>query len=69
MCVNAVKAQLFVADALLRDDAAAARKIIADYQPQYPSIRAYLDAINELILDKDAVRYDENGNAVVDFKN
>ena len=69
MCVNAVKAQLFVADALLRDDATAARKIIADYQPQYPSIRAYLDAINELILDKDAVRYDENGNAVVDFKN
>ena len=69
MCVNAVKAQLFVAAALLRDDAAAARKIIADYQPQYPSIRAYLDAINELILDKDAVRYDENGNAVVDFKN
>ena len=69
MCVNAVKAQLFVADALLRDDAAAARKIIADYQPQYPSIRAYLDDINELILDKDAVRYDENGNAVVDFKN
>lgn len=69
MCVNAVKAQLFVADALLRDDAAAARKIIADYQPQYPSIRAYLDAINELILDKDAVRYDENGNAVLDFKN
>ena len=69
MCVNAVKAQLFVADALLRDDAAAARKIIADNQPQYPSNRAYLDAINELILDKDAVRYDENGNAVVDFKN
>ena len=69
MCVNAVKAQLFVADALLRDDAAAARKIIADYKPQYPSIRAYLDAINELILDKDAVRYDEHGNAIVDFQN
>ena len=69
MCVNAVKAQLFVADALLRDDAAAARKIIADYEPQYPSIRAYLDAINELFLDKDAVRYDEHGNAIVDFQN
>lgn len=69
MCVNAVKAQLFVADALLRDDAAAARKIIADYKPQYPSIREYLDAINELILDKDAVRYDEHGNAIVDFQN
>ena len=69
MCVNAVKAQLFVADALLRDDAAAARKIIADYKPQYPSIKAYLDAINELFLDKDAVQYDEHGNATVDFQN
>ena len=69
MCVNAVKAQLFVADALLRDDAAAARKIIADYKPQYPSIKAYLDAIDALTLDKDAVRYDEKGNAIVDFQN
>ena len=69
MCVNAVKAQLFVADALLRDDAAAARKIIADYKPRYPSIKAYLDAINELFLDKDAVQYDEHGNATVDFQN
>lgn len=51
------------------DDAAAARKIIADYKPQYPSIKAYLDAINELFLDKDAVQYDEHGNATVDFQN
>ncbi|MDD6315677.1 MAG: hypothetical protein PUB63_01485, partial [Clostridia bacterium] len=66
-CVNAVKAQLFVTDALLSDDAAAAREIIANYQPQYPSIKAYLEAINELILDKDAVKYDEAGHATVDF--
>lgn len=46
-----------------------ARKIIADYKPQYPSIKAYLDAINELFLDKDAVQYDEHGNATVDFQN
>ena len=66
-CVNAVKAQLFVTDALLSNDAAAAKEIIANYQPQYPSIKAYLDAINELILDKDAVKYDEAGHATVDF--
>ena len=50
-------------------DGSAAKKIVADYTPEYPSIRAYLDAIDQMILDKDAVVYDENGNATVDFKN
>ena len=31
--------------------------------------QAYLDAIDALTLDKDAVRYDEKGNAIVDFQN
>ena len=46
-----------------------AREIIANYQPQYPSIKAYFEAINDLILDKDAVKYDEAGHATVDFLN
>ena len=69
LCVNSAKAQLFVTDALLSNDAAAAREIIANYQPQYPSIKAYFEAINDLILDKDAVKYDEAGHATVDFLN
>ncbi len=69
LCVNSAKAQLFVADALLSNDAAAAKKIIADYVPEFPSIKAYFDEVNTLALDKDAVVYDENGNATVDFKN
>ncbi|MBQ1270128.1 MAG: hypothetical protein IIY11_00570, partial [Clostridia bacterium] len=69
LCVNSAKAQLFVVDALLSGEAAKAKEIIANYEPQYPSIKAYLEAINELILDKDAVVYDENGNATVDFQN
>ncbi|MBE6123402.1 MAG: amidohydrolase [Erysipelotrichaceae bacterium] len=68
LCVNAVKSQLFVIDALLKDDGAAAKKIVADYRPQYPSIPAYLEAINELVLDRDAVIYDEDGNAEVHFR-
>ena len=67
--MNSIKGQLFVIDALLKDDAKAAKKIVADYEPEYPSIRAYLDAIDEMILDKDAVVYDENGNAKIDFQN
>ena len=69
LCVNSAKAQLFVIDALLSDNGAAALKIAADYKPEYPSIKAYFDAVNELILDKDAVKYDEKGNALVDYQN
>ena len=69
MCVNAAKVQLFLVDALLSNNAVAAKEIIANYKPQYPSIKAYLDAIDALTLDKDAVRYDEKGNAIVDFQN
>ncbi|MBQ3062638.1 MAG: amidohydrolase [Clostridia bacterium] len=69
LCVNSAKAQLFVADALLCNDAEAAKKIIANYKPQFNSIPEYLKAIDEISLDKDAVVYDENGNATVDFQN
>lgn len=69
LCVNSAKAQLFVADALLKDGAAAAREIIDGYQPLYPSKEAFFAAIDKITLDKDAVVYDENGNARVDFQN
>jgi len=69
MCVNAAKVELFLADALLSDDAKAAKEIIANYKPQYPSIKAYLDAIDALTLDKDAVKYDAKGNVTIDFQN
>ena len=45
-----------------------AKEIIANYEPQFGSVREYLDAIDELTLDKDAVVYDENGNATIDFQ-
>ena len=69
LCVNAAKAQLLAADALLGYGAAQAQRIISGYQPQYPSIPAYLAAIDQLFLEKDAVVYDEVGNARVDYQN
>lgn len=69
LCVNAAKAQLLAADALLGGGAAQAQRIISGYQPQYPSIPAYLAAIDQLFLEKDAVVYDEVGNARVDYQN
>ena len=69
LCMNSVRAQLLVIDELLKDNAAAADQIIREYEPEYPSVRAYLDAIDQMVLDKDAVVYDENGNVTIDFQN
>ena len=55
--------------ALLGGGAAQARRIVSGYKPQYPSISAYLAAIDRLFLEKDAVVYDEAGNARVDYQN
>ena len=69
LCVNSAKAQLFVAEALLCENGAAAREIIDGYKPLYPSKEAFFEAIDKIMLDKDAVVYDEHGNATVDFQN
>jgi len=69
MCGNSAKVQLFIIDELLKNDAATAKEIIANYKAPYSSIKEYLNAVDEIMLDKDAVTYDENGNAKVDFQN
>ena len=68
-CLNAAKAQLLAAEALLKEDAKNAREIAENYKPLYPSIKAYLAELDTLILDKDAVIYDEDGRAIVDYMN
>ena len=60
-CVNPAKAELFIADALLSDDAAKAKEILAQYKPQFASIREYLDFIDTLSMDKDVIHYTEKG--------
>ncbi len=67
LCMNMVKMHLFLLDALLSDNAREADRVIAAYKPKYPTIKKYLDALNELFLDKDAVIYDEHGKATVDY--
>ena len=69
LCVNSAKAQLFVTEALLSNEAEAAKEIIANYKPAYPSIPEFLATVDRLILDKDAVVYDAEGNATIDFMN
>lgn len=62
LLINSIKAQLLVADKLLKDDAAKAKEIVANYKAPYASILEYLDAIGDFILDRDVVEYEENGN-------
>jgi hypothetical protein len=68
-CVNSAKAQLLLTEALLTEDAAAARSIIQNYRAPYASIPEYLAAIDTLFLDKEAVVYNEDGSATVVFAN
>ena len=62
LLINSIKAQLLVADKLLKDDASKAKEIVANYKAPYASIPEYLDAIGDFILDRDVVEYEENGN-------
>ena len=68
-CVDPAKLYMLMADALLKEDAAEARKILDNFTPLYPSIEAYLQEMDSIMLDKNAVQYDENGNVTIDFKN
>ena len=63
-CVNPAKVELFIADALLSDGAAKAKEIIAQYQPQFGSIKEYLDFIDTLAMDKDVINYSEKGTFI-----
>ncbi len=67
--MNAVRVQLLITEKLMSNGCAAAKKIVAEHKPLFPSIAAYFEAVNRLMLDKDAVIYDEKGNARIDFQN
>ena len=69
LCIDSTKAQALVLDALLKEDAAQAKMILAEYQPRFASIRAYLESLNEIFLEKEAVQYDEAGHVTIDFFN
>lgn len=68
-CVNSAIAQVLVADALLANDAVKAKEIVENYKPQFASIREYVAFMDSLILDKEAVRYDEDGHVTIDYCN
>lgn len=54
---------------LLCDDAAYAKKVIAEAKPYFKSKEDYLAAMDKLTLNKEAVIYNENGTVTLDFAN
>jgi len=51
---------------LLKDNAARARQVIDTFQPVYPSMEAYFEAVNQLMSDRDLVTY-TGSSATISF--
>lgn len=59
-CVKSAAVQLVCLAVLLKDDAAVAKKSIAEYEPQFASMQAYFDYADSINIDIQAVAYEEN---------
>ena len=66
-CVFSAKFQLCFLHELLKDDAAEAKRVIANYVPVYKTKAEYFEAINDFIKDKECVVYEEDGTVLLDF--
>jgi len=68
-CVKSAKLQAGVLAHLLENDAALAKKVIAEKEVQYPSVAAYLEAAEKLAFKGDAITYHEDGTINIKIKN
>jgi amidohydrolase len=66
-CVDSAKCQLLMLNLLLSNDAAEAKKVIAEKDVRYPTKDAYFKAIDSLSQDKEAVIYKEDETVVLDY--
>ncbi len=60
-CVDSAKVQASFVEILLGRGAERAEQIVADFRPQFPSIRAYFEFMDGLVKDIEAVEYCEDG--------
>ena len=64
-CVGSAKWQLALAKLLLRDGAARAKQIVAEFKPKFASAKDYLDYMDSLNASGNRIEYCDNGTAVV----
>lgn len=66
-CIDSAKAQFILLHMLLENDASEAKQVIDNKSLRYQSYKEYFDAIDKLIIDKDAVKYMEDGNVIINL--
>ena len=66
-CVFSAKFQLAYLHELLKDDAAEAKRVIANSNPTYKTKAEYFAAIDGFFMDKECVIYEEDGTVTLDF--
>lgn len=59
-CVQSAQVQLVCLAMLLKDDAARARKVIAEYEPRFASMAEYFAYVDKIDMDIQAVAYEGN---------
>ena len=52
---------------LLTNEAALAKKVIAEGKPRFASKEEFMAAVDKLSMDKDAVSYNEDGTITLSF--
>jgi len=66
-CVNSAKCQLMMLSLLMKDDAAEARKVVAERNPLFPTFADYFAAIDKITLDLDAITYNEDKTISINY--
>lgn len=66
-CVNSAKCQMMMLSLLMKDDAAEAKKVVAERTPLFPTFAEYFAAIDKVTLDLDAVAYNEDHTISVNY--
>ena len=66
-CVDSAKVQCAALYRLLCDDAAEAKKVLAQRRQDYPSIREYLASLDAINLDQPAVVHNEDNSITLQF--
>lgn len=67
-CVQSAQFQLVLLSYLLRDDARWAKKLVEEYEPAFASIEEYLAFLDKLNIDRDAVRYCDDGSVTLNWQ-
>jgi len=64
-CVGSAKLQIAMLYLLLSDNAKRANKVIEEFQPLYPSQKAYLEFMDTLATSGDRIEYENENTAKI----